>query len=221
MELSSFVAAGDLLIVHLNSSFSTVCPGDTRTSTTSSNVLVEEPEQVESETQLFRKRKLNNLIWNPRFRNFRIWRMNFRSEVSSCASRPIEAMVWINEVDSAKSSAETKTSFTITGAKLQTDFEVLDILDLRVVLRRSSTETSKEEPSFKQKPHKKKNDFSREGKSHGWCTSIQRSATEKNPSWTSMRFWKVDLKNDNVQSVNTRWDGTIIAMKKQPDKDIL
>ena len=32
---------------------------------------------------------------------------------------------------------------------------------------------------------------------------------------------KVELKNDNVQSFNSRWDETIIAMKKQPDYEIL
>ena len=32
---------------------------------------------------------------------------------------------------------------------------------------------------------------------------------------------KVKLRNDNVQSFNTRWDETMIAMKEQPDKKIL
>ena len=32
---------------------------------------------------------------------------------------------------------------------------------------------------------------------------------------------KVEMKNDNVQSFNTRWDETIIVMKKQPDGEIL
>ena len=35
-------------------------------------------------------------------------------------------MVWINEIESAKSVADLQTSFTISGAKLQTNFEVLD-----------------------------------------------------------------------------------------------
>ena len=35
-------------------------------------------------------------------------------------------MLWINEIASAKSIAELKTSTTITRAVLQTDFEVLD-----------------------------------------------------------------------------------------------
>ena len=32
---------------------------------------------------------------------------------------------------------------------------------------------------------------------------------------------KIELKNDNVQSFNTRWDEIIIAMKKQPDDEML
>ena len=32
---------------------------------------------------------------------------------------------------------------------------------------------------------------------------------------------KVELKKDNVQSFNGRWDETIIARKKQPDDEIL
>ena len=59
-------------------------------------------------------------------RNFRIWQMNVRSEVSPCASRPIEAMVWISEMQSSKSIVELKTSYSITGAKLQTNFAVLE-----------------------------------------------------------------------------------------------
>ena len=43
--------------------------------------------------------------------------MSFRSEVSSCSSRPIEAMVWVNEIESAKSIADLKTLYSITGAK--------------------------------------------------------------------------------------------------------
>ena len=32
---------------------------------------------------------------------------------------------------------------------------------------------------------------------------------------------KVELKNDTVQSFNARWDEIIIAMKRQPDEEIL
>ena len=69
--------------------------------------------------------KLEFEVWLD-FRNFRVWRMNFRSEVSSGASHPIEAKVWINETASAQSVADLNTSYMITGAKSQTNFEVLD-----------------------------------------------------------------------------------------------
>ena len=42
----------------------------------------------------------------------------FRSEVSSSACRPIEALAWIHEIESAKSMADMKTSYSITRAKL-------------------------------------------------------------------------------------------------------
>ena len=64
--------------------------------------------------------------------------MDFWPEVSSCASRPIEAVVWINEIESAKSIADLKTSHSVTGAKLQSNFGVLG---WRVVSRRTLTET--------------------------------------------------------------------------------
>ena len=35
--------------------------------------------------------------------------MNFRREVSSGASRPVDPMVWLREIESAKSTAELET----------------------------------------------------------------------------------------------------------------
>ena len=124
VEPSSFVAALSISAVQKR----TECPGDTWTSAQSFKVLVEEPEQVERgrhNVPVKNAAKLEFGAW-PDFRNFRIWRRNFRSEVSSCASRPIEAMVCVNEMESAKSTADLKTSVGVAGAKLQTTFEVLD-----------------------------------------------------------------------------------------------
>ena len=59
------------------------------------------------------------------------------------------------KIESAKSIADLKTSYSVTRAKLQTHVEVPGD-EKRVVSRRSSTETSKEESSFKKKLHKKK-----------------------------------------------------------------
>ena len=82
------------------------------------------------------------------------------SEVFSCASRPIDSKIWINVVESAKSIAYLKTSYTFTAAKLQSNFEVLDS-------KIASAETSRKGSSFKKKLHREKKGFSRESKSYG------------------------------------------------------
>ena len=46
VEPSSFAAAGDRLLLHLNISYSTACPGDIQATTKSSNFLVEEQDRV-------------------------------------------------------------------------------------------------------------------------------------------------------------------------------
>ena len=66
--------------------------------------------------------------------------MNFRSEVSWSASLPIEAMLWISEIESAKSFADVKTSYSATGGA---------------------------ESSFKKQLHTEQNALSRDDKSHG------------------------------------------------------
>ena len=41
-------------------------------------------------------------------------------------SRLVDAMIWINEIESANSTADLLTAHSITRVKLQTHFEVLD-----------------------------------------------------------------------------------------------
>ena len=91
MEPSSFAAVGDRLPVHLNSAAHVLeIPGQPQKS---SNVAAEEPDQVERDTTSQKKEEAETLEFEawPDFRNFRIWRMNFTTAVSSCARRPIEA----------------------------------------------------------------------------------------------------------------------------------
>ena len=87
-----------------------------RATAESSNVLVEEPVKQGRDTTSSKKEAetLEFEAW-PDFRNFRIWRMNYRSEVSSCASRPIEAVVWMSEIESAKCIVDLKTPYSIIG----------------------------------------------------------------------------------------------------------
>ena len=84
-----------------------------------------------------------------------------------------------------------------------------------MVSRRSSTETSKEVSLLKEEAAQKKNALSLKG------SRTDEAGTQTNPSRTPNEILKVDLKNDNVHSFNTRWDVTVIAMKMQPDQETL
>ena len=56
VEPSSYIAASYRLPARLNRSYSTACLGDTHTATPSSNVHVEEPEEVDRDTTSQKKR---------------------------------------------------------------------------------------------------------------------------------------------------------------------
>ena len=61
------------------------------------------PEKKEAEQLEFE-------AWSD-FNNIRIWRTNFSEwSILMCKSSPIQAMVWINDIESAMSSADLKTS---------------------------------------------------------------------------------------------------------------
>ena len=88
--------------------------------------LVVDPEQVEGDT-ISLKKEVETFDFEAQsdFWNFRVQRLNHRNGVS-CARQPIEAMVWITEMESAKSIADLKTSFSFIWVKLETNFEVRD-----------------------------------------------------------------------------------------------
>ena len=109
VDASSFLAAGDRLPVHLNSSCSTAFPGKSQNNHKQFQCSCGGARTSGEKHHLPVKRKLKHLSSKPGlvFSKFSSWRMNFSCQVSSCASRPIEAMVWI------------------TGATIQTHVEFL------------------------------------------------------------------------------------------------
>ena len=83
----------------------------------------------------------------------------------------------------------------------------------------SSTETSNEGSSVKKKKRHKKT--LPHGKQVSWmiCEYFTFSDTDESV-WELSEFKKVAWKN-NIQSFDALWDETRIAMKKQPDEEIL
>ena len=90
--------------------------------------------------------------------------MNFGCDVFSCASRPIEAMMWTNNIESAKSIADMRTSYSITGAKLKTNFEVLDSQNSEGSQEDHQRRLEKKGLHLRKNLHRKNNAFSREAR---------------------------------------------------------
>ena len=91
-----------------------------------------------------------------------------------------------------------------------------------MVSTRSSTGTPKQESSFKKKLHPKKI-FS-----HGNASRIDDlwvfQVTVSDPDGFVLdldQILMVDFEHGTVQSVNTRWDETIMAMKKHTEEEML
>ena len=140
--------------------------------------------------------------------------MNFRSDVSSSETRPIGAMAWINEIESAKYVADLKTSFTLTGATLQRDFEVLDS-------KRASVNGDNKRRVFIPEEAAQKEPRCLAGRHVAWMIYEDFKVSDFDESVVDLNaILKVDLKNENVKSFNTRWDATLIARKKQHDNEI-
>ena len=137
----------------------TACPGDTRTPTKSSNVPVEDSEQVER-PQLPREEEAETLeceSW-PHFRNSRIWQNNFTSEVC------------VDQRD-----LNPRSLLPISRRRILSS-------------RRSSTETSKESLRSRRSCTKGKTlSHGKASRMDDLLISISRSATQTNPSCTSMK----------------------------------
>ena len=75
-------------------------------------------------------------------------------------------MIRISEIESAKSIADLRTSYSIIGVKLQTDLEVLDS-KIASVLQKIINRDLKNRVLIQETLHRHKALFSREGESHG------------------------------------------------------
>ena len=127
-------------------------------------------------------------------------------EASSCVSRPIKAMIWINEIEFAKSTAELKTSNTIIGAKLQTNFEALDSKIASGIKKIINGEFRRRVFTVEEAAQKEKRLLT--GMQVAWMIYeyFEVSDTDESVLYIT-EILKVELKNDHVQSCSTR-DGT-------------
>ena len=128
----------------------------------------------------------------PNSNSFVIWKMNFKSEVCSNSCFPTEAMLWIKEIDSARSMDELKSSGSILG-RILPDFKV---------------------------PYSKKRVLARSCWPRTEIDSWKDDKFLHDP-WQPQDYWKrrsscwVQVEND------TKWDEVLLSMTEVPAEDML
>ena len=127
----------------------------------------------------------------------------------------LKQLAWINEIESEKFVAHLIKSKTITGAKLQTNFEVPDSetprclkkiingdFERRVIIQEEAAQTEKRFLT---------------GRQVAWMIYEYFKVIDTDDSVLDLvEILMVELNNDNVLSFNTRWDETIIAVRTEP-----
>ena len=100
-----------------------------RPSTVSSLIPVEIPQNFMVGQQRQQKTELQfHNFPNPQY--FLVWKIRFENLVTTCSDFPLEAMLWIKEVEMVDSSEELKSSRSVSGNNFP-KFEMLDATSSR------------------------------------------------------------------------------------------
>ena len=76
------------------------------------------------------------------FMEFQSWKLNFRTEVCVRTAEPQVTMLWIKEVEVAKSINELITSRSITGHQIFFDFDMLDAMIASTLKKLTNTQST-------------------------------------------------------------------------------
>ena len=133
-----------------------------------------------------------------------IWKTNFKSEGCSSSSVPTEAMVWINEINSARNMDELKSSSSILGRMLP-DFEVLDSKKASALKKLLSADFTRRVHMEKLK--EQQDIWLLKGRHIAWMIhdNFKISGTGE-PLLDFNDLLRVDFKYDNMQGFDTKWD---------------
>ena len=151
---------------------------------------------------------------------FVCWKIKFKTEVCTCSEFPAEAMLWIKEVEMVDSVDELKSSCSVRGIRMP-DFEVLDARNASALNRIIQNTRFKKKVSLEEHKAQKEDRFFR-GRQIAYLIYEYFRVTGANDSVENCAdLFTIDLRNDDVQEFDSKWDGIILFMTKIPPDDVL
>ena len=151
---------------------------------------------------------------------FACWKIRFKTEVCTGSQFPTEAMQWIKEVELVDPVDELKSSSSIRGISMP-NFEVLDARIASALNKIIHNSHFKRRISLEEQKAQKQDRFLRGRQiayviyDYFWVTGVQDSVENYADLFT------ISLRNDDIQEIDSKWDGILFSMTKIPPDDIL
>ena len=151
---------------------------------------------------------------------FACWKIGFKTEVCTCSQFPMEAMLWIKEVELVDSVDVFKSSLSVRGIRMP-DFEVLDAKIASALNKVIHNSHFKRRISLEEQKAQKQYRFLR-GRQIAYLIYEYFRVTGIHDSVENYAdLFTISLRNDDIQEFDSKWDGILLSMTKIPPDDIL
>ena len=177
--------------------------------TTSSTIPVEIPQNNMVGQQ---RQQISELQFDkfPEPQSFIVWKIRFKTQVTTCSDFPSDAMFWITEVEMVDSLDELKSSRSVCGK----DFPNFEMLDAKITsaLKHDHPESPhfKEKVSLEEQKAQKEDRFLRRRQIALMICDYFRVTGAHDTALDYADLFSVTLHDDNFQEFDTRWADDIL-----------
>ena len=187
-----------------------------RPSTVSSLIPVDIPQNPQ-------RQQISELQFDkfPTPHSFLCWKIKFKSRKTTCSDFPSDNILWINEVETVDSLEEVKSSRSIAGQ----NFPNIEILDARIASAFNkiiqNSHFKKKVSLEEQKSPERRSVPIAEDRSPYMIYDYFRVTGAHDSELDYADLFSVNLRDENVQECDARWDEVLLSMSKIPSDDIL
>ena len=144
-------------------------------------------------------------------------KIRIKTEVCVCSQFPTEDVQWIKEVEMVDSVDDLKTLSSVRGIRMP-GFGVLDARIASALNRIIHNSHFKRRISLEEQKAQKQDRFLR-GRQIAFLHFRVTGAHDSVENYADL--FTISLRNDDVQELDSKWDGILLSMTKIPHDDIL
>ena len=150
----------------------------------------------------------------PDPQSFLVWKIRFKNQATTCSDFPLEAMLWIKEVEMVDSVDDFKSSRAVSVKH----FPNFEMLDAKIPLALQNSQFLKK-ASLEEQKAKKEDRFLR-GRQIAFMIYDHFRVTGAHDTVLDYAdLFPVTLNDDNIQEFDTRWYEVLLSMSKIPSEN--